>query len=68
MSNVYQFQTEDQVYEDASLWVARLDRGLSGEETGELRRWLDKSARHRECLLGGAVGPDGQPGGTLGAV
>lgn len=51
MSNIYQFQTEDQMYEDASLWVARLDRGLSGEETEALRRWLDQNARHRECLL-----------------
>ncbi|WP_341936649.1 FecR family protein [Marinimicrobium sp. C2-29] len=51
MSNIYQFQTEDQMYEDASLWVARLDRGLSGEETETLRRWLDQNAHHRECLL-----------------
>lgn len=51
MSNIYQFQTEEQMYEEASLWVARLDRGLSGEETEALRRWLDRSASHRHCLL-----------------
>lgn len=51
MSNIYQFQTEEQMYEDASLWVARLDRGLSEEETAALRRWLDVNPGHRDCLL-----------------
>lgn len=51
MSNIYQFQTEEQMYEDASLWVARLDRGLSEEETEALRRWLEVNPGHRDCLL-----------------
>ncbi len=51
MSNIYQFQTEDQMYEDASLWVARLDRGLSREEAENLGRWLDMNPKHRDCLL-----------------
>ncbi|MBE8716358.1 FecR family protein [Cellvibrio polysaccharolyticus] len=51
MTNIYQFQPESQIYDDASLWIARLDRGLSKEETEALRLWLDKSPKHRECLL-----------------
>ncbi len=51
MSNIYQFQTEEQMYEDASLWVARLDRGLSEEETAALRRWLEVNPGHRDCLM-----------------
>lgn len=51
MSNIYQFQTESQIYDDASLWVARLDRGLSEEETEALRHWLALSPKHKDCLL-----------------
>lgn len=51
MGNVYQFQTENQIFDEASLWIARLDRGLSEEETKALRQWLDTSSRHKECLM-----------------
>lgn len=51
MSNIYQFQTEDQMYEDANRWVARLDKGLTEEQTEALRRWLDVNPVHRDCLL-----------------
>lgn len=51
MSNVIPLQTDESIYDDASLWVARLDRGLSKDETRALRRWLNQSSRHRECLL-----------------
>lgn len=51
MSNVYQFQTEDQIEETASLWVSRLDRGLSEEEVRALRAWLAASYRHQEVFL-----------------
>ncbi len=51
MGNVYQFQTENQIYDEASLWIARLDRGLSEEETKALRQWLDANPRHKECFM-----------------
>lgn len=51
MSNIYQFQSESQIYDDASLWVARLDRDLSAAETEALRQWLAQSPKHKECLL-----------------
>lgn len=51
MSNVIPLQTDEGIYDDASLWIARLDRGLSEQETRALRHWLNQSARHRECLL-----------------
>lgn len=51
MSNIYQFQSESQIYDDASLWVARLDRDLSAAETEALRQWLALSPKHKECLL-----------------
>ncbi|UZJ43979.1 FecR domain-containing protein [Marinimicrobium sp. C6131] len=51
MSNVIPLQTDESIYDDASLWIARLDRGLSEQETSDLRRWLSQSSRHRECLM-----------------
>lgn len=51
MSNIYQFQTENQIYDDASHWVARLDRGLSDAETQALRNWLQLNPKHKDCLL-----------------
>lgn len=50
-NNIYQFQTEEQIYEEASLWAARLDRGLSDAETNALHRWLKQNPKHRVCLL-----------------
>ncbi len=51
MGNIYQFQTENQIHDDASLWVARLDRGLSDAETQALRTWLQLNPKHKDCLL-----------------
>lgn len=51
MNNIYPFQTENQIYDDAALWVTRLDRGLSAEETESLRQWLSLSPKHKNCLL-----------------
>ncbi|WP_084645503.1 FecR family protein [Marinimicrobium agarilyticum] len=51
MSNVYPLRTEEQMAEDASLWVTRLDRGLSAAETGALNRWLAQHPRHKHHLL-----------------
>lgn len=51
MNNIYPFQTENQIYDDAALWVTRLDRGLSTEEAEALRQWLSLSPKHKDCLL-----------------
>ncbi|MGD8175164.1 FecR family protein [Marinimicrobium sp. ARAG 43.8] len=51
MGNVYALHTEAQIEEEASLWVARLDRGLSEEETAQLRDWLALSPAHRAMFL-----------------
>ena len=51
MTNIYQLQTANQIYEGASRRVTRLDRGLSDEETEALRQWLMLSPKHKECLL-----------------
>jgi transmembrane sensor len=50
-SSVIRFPDRDNVREDAGLWVARIDRGLTAEEIGELDRWLAESPAHVEALL-----------------
>lgn len=37
---------DDNIEEEASLWISRLDRGLSESERLDLNDWLDLSARH----------------------
>ena len=51
MSRVYQMPDRDQIYDEASVWISRLDRGLSGNEIKELRNWLSRSKLHRETLF-----------------
>ena len=51
MKNIYKFPNQDQILDEASIWIARLDRGLSDEEYDSLRDWLANDARHRETLM-----------------
>jgi len=36
---------------EASLWIVKMDRGLSAEEDGDLREWLSLSAKHQRYFL-----------------
>jgi transmembrane sensor len=51
MNNIRQFPSKSARYDDASAWVARLDRGLSEQETAELAAWLAASSENRAVLL-----------------
>lgn len=51
MSNIYNFSPEKKIYEEAGLWIARLDRGLSSKEEMALHQWLAVSASHRQALV-----------------
>lgn len=51
MNNVVQLVSHQQVMEEASLWIARLDRGLDVEEEANLRIWLEQSAQHVDAFL-----------------
>lgn len=51
MNNVYPLRDQEACYEEASLWIARLDRGLSKDETEQLRAWQKNSKQNREALL-----------------
>jgi transmembrane sensor len=40
MSNVYEFPPQDQRYDEASAWIAKLDKGPSDADQQELREWM----------------------------
>ena len=48
MSNIYTYQTKDEIAEEASLWVVRIDnRELTEQERQTLHDWLASSESHR---------------------
>ena len=51
MTNVYPLRGDEQNYREASLWVARIDRGLSKAEVVQLQDWLTADDKNRNCLL-----------------
>jgi transmembrane sensor len=51
VTNIYQLPTQGRCDDEASEWLARLDRGLSAEEERALKTWLKQSAEHEAALL-----------------
>lgn len=51
MSNIIDFPNREQIYDQASLWIARMDRELSVQEQQELSHWLAASEQHRTVLF-----------------
>ena len=51
MSNIVELQTKEHIYDQASLWIAKLDRKLSAEEQQLLQQWLQQSDEHRAVLF-----------------
>lgn len=51
MSNIIDFPNREQIYEQASLWIARMDRELTTQEQQELNHWLAASEQHRTVLF-----------------
>jgi transmembrane sensor len=46
MNNVVGMSAENELLEQASVWIARMDRQLSGAEQVELQEWLELSPNH----------------------
>ena len=51
MNKVIELPNREQVYDQASLWIARLDRQLTSAEEQELRSWLAAHSYHRQVFL-----------------
>lgn len=51
MSKVRQINTQDACYAEASLWLSRIDRGLTAREHEELQLWLDQDPENLSTFL-----------------
>ena len=51
MDNVYKLPQQKQRYEEASQWIAKLDRQLTEDETIALQDWLTKDPKNKSMLL-----------------
>lgn len=51
MSNTVSFPNMPEVEEQAALWLAALDRGLSEKENQKLEQWIDEHPTHAETLV-----------------
>ncbi len=51
MSKIIEFPNRDAIYDQASLWIARMDRELTAAEQQELAQWLAASEQHRTILF-----------------
>jgi len=52
MKNIHEFPALDERYEEASIWVARMDRGLTADDEEALKRWLSESDDNHAVLFG----------------
>lgn len=50
MSNVYPLINDDAMYEQASQWIAKIDRGLTKHEHREFKLWLAKDREHQKLI------------------
>lgn len=50
MSNIHELPNGNQTYDEASAWIARIDRGLSAAEENSLRSWLSASKTNQATL------------------
>lgn len=51
MSKVTQFNSKEEIQEQACLWVSRMDRGCSAQEKRDMIVWVNQSNSHREILM-----------------
>lgn len=51
MSNVVDFPNQEKRFDEASVWIARLDRTLSKSEETELQNWLAQDADNGKALM-----------------
>ncbi|MBO9488784.1 FecR domain-containing protein [Endozoicomonas sp. G2_1] len=51
MSKISQFNSKEDILEQASLWVSRMDRGLTGAEKQALQTWIKESKAHEQALM-----------------
>lgn len=50
MSNVIQLPNSEQIFAQASDWIAKIDRELTAEEVAEFHAWLTQSEQHQKVF------------------
>lgn len=51
MSNIIELPNKDHIYEQASQWIAKLDRHLTASEQQKLQQWLQQNDEHRAVFF-----------------
>ena len=51
MNNVYELPDSNTSYDEASAWIAKMDKGLSEKEQDEFRDWLDASTDNHAVFM-----------------
>jgi len=51
MTNVYPLMNNDEMFEQASQWIAKIDRTLTKQERQKFRLWLSKDSQHQKLLI-----------------
>lgn len=51
MASIVRFRSRAQIHEEASLWLARVDKGLTAETRAELVEWLRAEPLHRQAFF-----------------
>jgi len=51
VSNVVDFPNQEKRFDEASVWIARLDRKLTKNEEAELQNWLARDAENGKALM-----------------
>ena len=51
MSNIYDLSPQERRQDAASVWIARLDRGLNARQAAELQRWMAEHPDNERMIL-----------------
>jgi transmembrane sensor len=52
MTNVYSLNNDDEVmFDQASIWIARMDRSLTELEQAEFKAWLSENEQHQKLII-----------------
>ena len=51
MNNIYEFPRQNERYDDASQWIAKMDKTLSAADQKALQEWMAADKENRAVLL-----------------
>ena len=51
MNNIRPMATDQQLYDEASLWIVKMDRGLTDDERTALQEWMQAEQKNHDILM-----------------